>query len=74
MVRLLMEKHGFWIKQRSKSRLAYTIGGYNRLFVFVCVNPVFGDKIGDFIVIKEYSDIGIDENHIQIMQNIVTWY
>lgn len=32
------------------------------------------DIIGDFIVTKEYSDIGIDENHIQIMQNIVTSY
>lgn len=65
----LMGKHGFRIKQRSKSRLAYTISGYNRLFVFVCANPVFGDQIGDFIVTTEYQDIGIDEN-IWVESNI----
>ena len=59
---ILFRKHGFWIKQKSKSRLAYTILRYNRLFVFVCANPVFGDQIGDFIVTKEYLDIGINEN------------
>jgi hypothetical protein len=58
----LFRKHGFVIKQRSKSRLAYTIGRYNRLFVFVCANPIFPDKLGDFVVTKEYLDIGIGED------------
>ena len=58
----LFRKHGFRIKQKSKSRLAYTIGQPNRLFVFVCTNPNFGDKVGDFIVTKEYLDLGIGED------------
>lgn len=58
----LFTKYGFGIKQRSRSRLAYTIGEYKRLFVLVCANAVFGDKEGDFVVTKEYLDIGIEED------------
>jgi len=58
----LFQKHKFIIKQKSKSRLAYTRGQYNRLFVFVCTNPVWGDQIGDFVVTTEYRNIGISED------------
>lgn len=55
----LMRRHGLKIKQRSRSRLAYTMGPHNRLFVFVCTRPVFGDRVGDFVRTQEYFDIGL---------------
>lgn len=58
----LLTRYGYVIRQRSKSRLAYTKGHFNRLFVFVCANPVWGDKVGDFIVTAEYATIGISED------------
>jgi len=58
----LFQKHNFIIKQKSNSRLAYTRGQFNRLFVFVCTNPAFGDEIGDFVVTTEYKNIGISED------------
>jgi len=57
----LFRRHGFAIRQRTKSRLSYTMGRKNRLFVFACANPSFGDKVGDFIVTKEYLEMGIAE-------------
>jgi hypothetical protein len=58
----LFRRHGFAVRQgTSKSRLPYTIGRKNRLFVFVCANPSWGDKVGDFIVTKEYLEMGIAE-------------
>lgn len=57
----LFRRHGFAVRQRSKSRLPYTIGRKNRLFVFVCANPMVGDKVGDFIITKEYLETGIGE-------------
>jgi hypothetical protein len=57
----LLRRHGFAIRQRTKSRLSYTIGNKNRLFVFVCANPLPRDRVGDFIVTKEYLELGIVE-------------
>jgi hypothetical protein len=58
----LFTEHDFRVKQHSKSRLAYTIGRYNRLFVLVCANPVSPDKVGDFVVTKEHLNIGVAED------------
>ncbi len=57
----LFKRHGYTTRQRTKSRLSYTTGKKNRLFVFVCANPVFRDKVGDFVVTKEYLDTGIGD-------------
>lgn len=58
----LFTKHDFKIRQKSRSRLAYTQGQFNRLFVFVCASPAFGDEIGDFVVTTEYKNLGISED------------
>lgn len=67
----LLTRYRYVIRQRSKSRLAYTREHFTRLFVFVCTNPVWGDKVGDFIVTTEYSNIGVREDIWQ--DSNITW-